>query len=391
MSRLSSIVLRVAATSLLVFFCNEQVANAEEKNPKLPLVTAPVNLDHILPLPAWKLGEEASTIEALDISLWSQFHSKETLAALEADIAVLKDNSVANVEFTEGNKEPVLVASSEVGQVEQSLIESNSQGDTHVEVGSPQYLWEAGALIESAQKELFSQILVQHSSQSEIPIYLLLFSQEEKAKATDSAGELLKELSKDKKACVVSYCLSDPALSQIQLNEVALEAYSLPKEPASLERVVLQVNESSDDPYNQLDRFLLQLSSELFWIEKDSLDLNQAEGLVAQSGSSSQGREAVSGEMGALQLPQKSSVGFALLKSKVRESEGVGSRDSGLMGKLFAFGILPALLFISGGVYWKRRASATPVYFPHTPYSTRLQAPYCGGQALETHFHRQED
>lgn len=301
-------------------------------------------------LPLWSQGKVYQSEGGIDDVLWSSgflFGNRngEEGELLDLGFSLEMDESALHLE------------------AEMLLEDEDVLSDFKVE----RYLYDRGFTLVEAQREIFSEVLQRHAKESEISVYVIVSPRGSSQSAAQALEALLKAIPAERVACAVSYILQEPHRSEIKLSRAALERYSLPRAPASLEGVALRVAELSD-PIDQLDHYLLQLSSDLFWIEKEAV--YSPEGLLTGAQSNEQKR--------------------AVQERKRRAEDHVGEllpeKASLSSPAWWAWGSLPLLALLGGGWYWKKRQERPELYFPVSAYTTRLQAPYCGGSSLEVNF-----
>jgi hypothetical protein len=107
-----------------------------------------------------------------------------------------------------------------------------------------------------------------HSEDSAVDLYLYLFDGPQEIPGEVRAEELVERMfGEGKPAAVVFYFLGAPQKAELRLSPSLAETVSVAERQRALQSSVAEALEKAD-PVDQLERFTVQLSIRLYWVEK---------------------------------------------------------------------------------------------------------------------------
>ncbi len=231
----------------------QEVSVEDHKLPPLPDLTVEEGGDEYPPLPAWSTEEKAKAerneLEP-NFSLLDEFNLADDAQIYIPDEAeaALQDAAAAEVVISR-DLSPELIAKY-----------FDTRPDAFMK--DPQ-----GFL---TQQEFLDRVafLDYHAADSKIPIYLLVFDGEQIVpEGKDAETVLSQHFSAEENAVLIYYFLNEPTRSQIAVSK-NLKTFVTETERIKIAQSCMDEAIARTDTISQLERFSVELSIRLFWLEK---------------------------------------------------------------------------------------------------------------------------
>lgn len=193
------------------------------------------------------------------------------------------------------------------------------------------------------------RFLEYHEGESKIAIYVLVFGGRQELPAGMTLRDLYHEWFIGDDVVLTAYFLGEPKRSRLEFGDETMAMLGAETVSEALEHCIEEAR-GAQNPFNQLERFCIELSIRLYWIEKNN----------GMSGGQTAAAEAQPDEVAAPPTAAGSRVDL---------------RDIAFYGLCLA-----AMLAGAGWFLWRRfRATDRTFIFPDFEITPRLSAPHSGG------------
>jgi len=207
------------------------------------------------PLPVWN-GADAAEIKAHKIIPGAE---------------LLNDDPIAQAPPSEP-REPLAVAPPTPEELRESQIPPNVIPEKflaeYFERRPDTYLIDPQHLLNRQQYQDRLEFLKYHAGDSSMDLFVYLFDGKQEIPGEVRAEELVeRSFSNGRPAVVVYYFVGAPQRSMVYLSPSLTDAVSAPEQRRALESSVMEALNKSD-PAEQLERFSVQMSIRIYWMER---------------------------------------------------------------------------------------------------------------------------
>jgi hypothetical protein len=237
-----------------------------------------------LPFPEWRGGELAE----LQSKGWQPGALLLTDDPLPGDLAPAATESVPSP-----LPEEIANDSAPATEIPEPFLEA------YFAARPDRFLIDPQGLLSPADLRDRSDFLTYHASDSSIDFFVYVMGGDQEIPADVRDEELIERFfTEGRPALVVHYYLGNPKRSTVQLSPSLSDQISLAEQHRALESSIMMALEKNH-PSDQLDKFLVQMSIRIYWMERLIAD-----GSKAADGSASEGMEN-SGSAAEKEIPDR--------------------------------------------------------------------------------------
>lgn len=247
------------------------------------------------------------------------------------------------------------------------------------------FLTDPQRLLSEQKTNDLSRFLEYHDGESAFAIYTLVFDGGQELPEGVSLRDLRSGWFGDESVVLVGYFLGEPKRAVLEFDEDAVHALGGETLNEVLESCIEDAR-VAENSFDQLERFCIELSIRLYWVEKENGLLSES-AVEADSGTplvEESPRKAKSATA-SIAAPAKASVSARLPVIPVASQGARGSRIA-----VYVLGILAVLAGVAWFLLRRIRTSNRTFVFPDYEVVPRLSAPHSGGGHAVMFFGRNE-
>lgn len=221
------------------------------------------------------------------------------------------------------------------------------------------HLVDAQALLSEQKSNDFSRFLEYHDGESEIPIYALIFHGRQELPPEIALREVHERWFGGEQAVLLAYFLGEPKHAILEFGGSATQSLGRDEIGRILESCIDEAR-VAENAFNQLERFCIELSIRLYWVERTNSMDGPGMQATAEAGAAPAGSAASNGL-----TPASARTRFAILSLA-----GCAVALAGVVWLVISFGGFTPRTFV----------------FPIYEIAPRLSAPHSGGAHAVMYF-----
>lgn len=342
---------------------------------------------NVLPLPAWSSNDGEVQVFPLGGSLWPEgYKPEEGEVPPGTDPSLLKEGgdrklrlfipkSSPSVKVTPSAPTPAPVQQlNEVSGEFMALSHQTKSGD---------YLTDPLHLLNETPAEDLRRLLEYHSGESRIRAHVLVMDTDQKLPQKLDVSKLAGGELSEGLACLIAYPLGEPWRVRMFMSRGLTEIVP-PKYLQGIAQACVQDALQVSDDIEQLQRFAIQLSIRLIWLERAYPEVKPANSdEEAPAVSLAHGHGDIHEVPALVQTSQESPSWWAVQLARLSPASQARlvKVGYGVLGGLVA---LLVLWFIMRRLKARRRSVIWML--PENQVAPRLKAPHCGGGGAHIHY-----